>query len=231
MASGKLLILIGDECKRQGQYHTLDKEYEFEVLFGVASDTGDVLGRLTFGNAPQVRRADLRRVTRAHSRTTLSLPYPKFSSRTVNGKPLHVWTLEGRLHEIEIPTASTRVHALTLLDMKSLRGSVIAEHALQKIETIPPVTDESKRLGADFRRTDVRADWQQFAAEFPDTEFTIVRFRCVCSSGTYMRSLATHIGAELGASALAYSIHRTKIGRYVVLPFGLGFWLSTYRSD
>ncbi|MCA9363758.1 hypothetical protein KC727_00880, partial [Candidatus Kaiserbacteria bacterium] len=44
MASGKLLVLIGDECKKQEQYHTLDKEYTFEVLFGVRSDTADVLG-------------------------------------------------------------------------------------------------------------------------------------------------------------------------------------------
>ena len=47
MASGKLLILIGDECKNQKKYFGLDKEYEFEVLFGVESDTGDVLGLIS----------------------------------------------------------------------------------------------------------------------------------------------------------------------------------------
>lgn len=44
MAEGKLLVLQGDECKVQEKYHSLDKEYEFEVLFGVSSDTADVLG-------------------------------------------------------------------------------------------------------------------------------------------------------------------------------------------
>lgn len=44
MAEGVLLVLIGDECKKQTEYHHLDKEYEFEVLFGLASDSGDVLG-------------------------------------------------------------------------------------------------------------------------------------------------------------------------------------------
>jgi tRNA U55 pseudouridine synthase TruB len=44
MAGGKLLVLIGDECKRREKYDGLDKEYEFEVLLGFASDSGDVLG-------------------------------------------------------------------------------------------------------------------------------------------------------------------------------------------
>lgn len=228
MASGSLLILIGDECKQQARYHGLDKEYEFEVLFGVGSDTGDVLGRLTFGDA-RVRDTDLRRAVRSLSGTTITLPYPKFSSRTVKGTPLHVWTLEGRLNEIEIPSATTRIHALSRMHKETMRGSAIASHVLEKIETIPPVTEESKRLGADFRRDDVRADWQRFADEFSEQEFTLVRFRCVASSGTYMRSLAEHIGAMLGTSALAYSIHRTRIGRFVPLPFRFGLWLRTYR--
>ena len=46
MASGKLLILLGEECKNQTNYHGLDKEYEFSVLLGIGSDTHDVLGRL-----------------------------------------------------------------------------------------------------------------------------------------------------------------------------------------
>ena len=43
MAEGVLLVLIGEECKKQADYHNLDKEYEFEILFGVHSDSGDVL--------------------------------------------------------------------------------------------------------------------------------------------------------------------------------------------
>jgi len=47
MASGTLLILIGDECTRQTEYHALDKHYEFSVLFGLTSDSLDILGRLS----------------------------------------------------------------------------------------------------------------------------------------------------------------------------------------
>ena len=46
MASGKLLILIGEECKQKDSYLNLDKVYNFSALLGIESDTHDVLGRL-----------------------------------------------------------------------------------------------------------------------------------------------------------------------------------------
>ena len=39
MASGVLLVLAGDETKNKEKYLNLDKEYEFEILFGFATDT------------------------------------------------------------------------------------------------------------------------------------------------------------------------------------------------
>jgi len=47
MASGKLLVLLGEECKKQKSYTKLDKRYVVEVLLGFTSDTGDVLGMVS----------------------------------------------------------------------------------------------------------------------------------------------------------------------------------------
>ena len=103
MASGKLLVLIGDECKRQSEYHGLDKEYEFSVLFGISSDTADVLGRLrTLSLVPTVSSEQLAEVAEDLV-GDIELPYPHFSSKTVEGKPLHTWTMEGRLEETKFP--------------------------------------------------------------------------------------------------------------------------------
>lgn len=228
MASGKLLVLIGDECKKQSEYHGLDKEYVVDILFGVRSDTGDVLGLIeSEAHAPQVGEADLRRML-----TTLSgpinLPYPKFSSKTVKGKPLHTWTLENRLDEIKIPKQTASIHTLTLNAIQTKTASTIAHEVLQKIDTIPPVTDASKAIGNDFRRTDIRPLWKAFAERHKDEQFTIATITCVASSGAYMRSLAEEIGCKLGHHALAYHIHRSKIGKYQPLPFGFGFWLKQF---
>ncbi|MCA9366607.1 hypothetical protein KC722_03445 [Candidatus Kaiserbacteria bacterium] len=228
MASGTLLVLIGDECKRQEHYHQLDKAYEFEVLFGTRSDTGDVLGLLTWERPLEVTKETLDIAT-TDLTGKLELPYPLFSSKTVGGKPLHTWTLEGRLDEIEIPIARTTLHRLTCTNLRSVVGRDVYEHVNQKIDTIPEVTDERKQLGADFRRKEVHLNWDTWLEYHKNTDIQIATFSAICSSGTYMRSLAEEIGRRVGVSSLAYSIHRSRIGQYQPLPLVGGFWKKRFK--
>jgi len=231
MASGKLLILIGDECKKQKTYHDLDKRYEFSVLCGVSSDTADILGRLTFSAVPPT--IDHERIHHVIKTMvgTIQLPYPVFSAKTVKGKPLHMWTLENRLSEIIIPLQTSTIFSLKLIRTETKSRLTIYEEALAKINLIPPVTEERKALGNDFRRQDVRADWQHFrdAGHITD-RYTILHFSCIASSGTYMRSLAEEFGRRLDPKSplptLAYHIYRTHIGRYQKIMGGVGFWLK-----
>lgn len=230
MASGKLLVLIGDECKVQEKYHHLDKEYEFSVLFGVSSDTADVLGRLTIAlKAPSVSKSQLSlKVKKLVG--SVNLPYPHFSSKTVQGKPLHVWTLEGRLNEIKIPTKESTIYKLGLKKFETKTRQEIYSEVSTKIESIKPVTEESKALGNDFRRVDVRKDWKLFLGSGKPTDtFFIATFTCTASSGTYMRTLAEVIAKQCNTTSLAYHIKRTKIGQYKNLPFNLGFWKKIYK--
>ncbi|MCB9810796.1 hypothetical protein H6777_01480 [Candidatus Nomurabacteria bacterium] len=154
MASGQLLILIGEECKNQTAYHDLDKEYEFEILFGAASDSGDVLGMIEEGGKKNIESEKITETLKSLV-GQIELPYPIFSSKTVKGKPLHTWTMEGRLNEIEIPTRKSEIYELELLETRELSREEVAKIAMEKIETIPPVTDLRKALGNDFRRPEV----------------------------------------------------------------------------
>lgn len=227
MASGKLLVLIGDECRRQEGYHGLDKAYEFRVLFGVKTDTADVLGRIQKMDTPNISSAQISEAAR-NLIGAVELPYPHFSSKTVKGKPLHVWTLEGRLNEITIPTKASTIYKLSVTDVCEVTGQEIYDRVSHKIETIAPVTDERKALGNDFRRVDVRADWKHFVETHQAATFTIATFTCVASSGTYMRTLAEVIAEKCGTVGLAYSIHRTVIGRYTKIPLMGGMWTKRF---
>ncbi len=229
MASGKLLVLIGDECKVQEQYHHLDKEYEFSVLFGVSSDTADVLGRLMLAlKVPKILKSTLA-INIKKLVGPVNLPYPHFSSKTVQGKPLHVWTLEGRLNEIKIPTKESTIYKLSLTKFETKTRQEIYDEVAQKIESIKPVTEESKALGNDFRRVDVRKDWKLFLVTGKPTDtFTIATFTCIASSGTYMRTLAEIIAKCNNTTGLAYHIKRTKIGNYQPLPIFGGFWKKSF---
>jgi tRNA pseudouridine(55) synthase len=220
MASGKLIVLIGEECKHQTDYHGLDKEYEFSVLFGISSDTQDVLGRLQTADPiystvnSTISGEDLTEIANGLI-GDITFPYPLFSAKTVQGKPLHMWTLEGRLSEIEIPTRTSTIYELEFIKIETKPRQEVVAIALQKINSIPEVTDPRKALGADFRRKEVRADWQDVATDYAlPTEYAIAHFRCIASSGAYMRTLATIIAEKCSTTGLAHHIHRTKIGRY-----------------
>ncbi len=52
--------------------------------------------------------------------------------------------------------------------------------------------------------------------EITHIEGAIVHFRVVCSTGTYIRSLANDFGAALGCGAYLSSLRRTKIGNFSV---------------
>lgn len=230
MASGTLLLLLGDECKKQSAYHDLDKTYEFSVLFGVGSDTGDVLGRLEHRSPPQVTTTQLRTACRA-LRGPIALPYPHFSSKTVQGKPLHTWTLEGRLDEIEIPIRRSTVYDLRPLgDLQEYTGVELYERACARIAQLPTVTAPRKALGEDFRRADVLSDWAAFRDTHGTDRYTVAQFTCTASSGTYMRSLAEEIASACNTIGLAHHIHRTTIGHFRSLYGRFGYWTTQYRS-
>ena len=228
LASGKLLVLIGDECKQQAEYHYLDKRYEIEVVFGLGSDTGDVMGLLSPANAPlNVTDATLR-ATLTTLTGTIELPYPVFSAKTVRGKPLHTWAMEGRLNEITIPTKSSTIYTLKLTSLTFLTTQELHDQALAKINSIPPVTESRKALGNDFRRNDIRQSWHKWLQTHSDHSFPVATITCTASSGTYMRTLANTIASWHDTKGLALSIHRTHIGHYQPLPFIDGFWRTKF---
>lgn len=227
MASGKLLVLIGDECKNQKAYHALDKTYEVEILIGAKSDSGDVLGLIESYNTPTFSEHQVLKAIKG-MQGKFTAPYPKFSSKTVAGKPLFLWTLEGKLDEVTIPKQNGCIYHIRIDKVRNISGKDVAEEARKKIRSLPEVVEESKALGADFRRTDVEATWNKFLEQNAEREFTLIKITCTCSSGTYMRSIAEVIGERLGTCALAYSIHRTEIGKQFWLPFGLSFWHRKY---
>lgn len=223
MASGKLLVLLGEECRRQEKYTKLDKEYDIEVLLDFASDTGDVLGIPEYSSKetrvnPEVLRSVLRKEEGAHMRK-----YPAFSSKTVAGKSLFLYMLEGTIGEIEIPEHVERIHRIRELGVETVGSSELEQRIGGLLSRVPRSEDASKALGADFRQDEIRDRWRTLFEQVPAREFLVLRLRVACASGTYMRSLAGRIGEALGTKGLALSIHRRKIGTY-----WLSAWLRTY---
>ncbi|HEX2792650.1 MAG TPA: hypothetical protein VHO23_02960 [Candidatus Paceibacterota bacterium] len=229
MASGKLLVLLGDECRRQKDYHGLDKEYAIEVVLDLATDTGDALGiPRAAGNDTEMDRKKLagalKRLLGTHA-----VPYPAYSSKTVNGKPLFQYALEGSLNTIEIPVHDETIYAMRVSEVRTMAAPKLAERIDTLVAQAPRADEPAKALGADFRQDAIGSAWKELfaSASLPDRSFTVVSLRVTCASGTYMRTLACRIAAGLGTSGFALSIHRTRIGRHLRLG-PLGLWTKEY---
>lgn len=226
MASGKLLVLFGDECKRQKKYTGLDKEYEIEILLDVGSDTGDVLGLTEYANIESSPSLELIKNSISKELGLHEVEYPKFSSKTVDGRPLFLHTLEGSIDAIKIPMHKENYYKIKILNVYQISSENLARRIKTSLDLTPSTNQESKRIGENFRIDVVRAGWKMLFKNTADRNYTVLRLKITCGSGAYMRTLVNRIGKSLGTKALALSIKRTKIGKFMPLWRGQGIWIK-----
>ncbi len=228
MASGKLLILSGEECKKRKKYDNLDKEYEFEILLGVKSDTGDVLGLVCNCSADSKKDTSIEEAHEA-GQSFLGkhrIPYPVFSSKVFKGKPLFWHALQKSMKKEDIPYTSIKIKKITFLESYFLDASQLERRIIDKINLLK-ISAKKSRPENDFRKDEVIKNWQTFFLK-ERAEFQILKFGVVVGTGTYIRSLAPMIAEKLKSCGLAFSIHRTKIGRYRKVGKNFGFWSSNF---
>jgi tRNA pseudouridine55 synthase len=111
MAEGLVLLLVGTYCKRKDEFLGLDKAYTFEVLFGVATDSYDMLGLITDTKEILPTEEEIQKaISEIKNKTIFS--YPPFSSKPVDGVPLFTHAKEGALPEIlpEIKTLERMIY-------------------------------------------------------------------------------------------------------------------------
>ncbi len=76
-----------------------------------------------------------------------------------------------------------------------------------------------KHARAGIKEADLEIKWREIDVyQFEITEITIpeVKFKIVCSKGTYIRSIVRDFGQKLNSGAYLNSLIRTKIGEYSV---------------
>ena len=200
-----LLLLVGEECKKKDEYLNLPKEYEVEVLFGFATDTYDVLGKIT-KSKEKVEREVIERtqVIFPEFIGKIKQSYPSYSSRPVNGKPLFMWAREERLDEIEIPIHNVLIENIEIVGHKEISGKDLLEEIKEKIS----------KVKGDFRQEEILKIWEKEMKGKEEEKYFVIKLRISCGSGAYMRSIANDIGEKLGTHALALKIVRTKVGEY-----------------
>jgi tRNA pseudouridine55 synthase len=205
LAHGVLLLMVGEATKERERFLHLEKEYVFEVLFGVETDTYDLLGLLT--SKKQNESIIVNEKVNAFVKSRLGKKkqsYPPYSSMTVNGKPLFWWARNGKLSEIMVPEREITIKEFTVLGFNEVSKKALEEKVLNDISLIK----------GDFRQQEISLDWQTFFESTKLESFQTAKFRVSCSSGTYVRGLAHEMGKKLGCGAVTLDILRTRVGDF-----------------
>jgi tRNA pseudouridine55 synthase len=115
-------------------------------------------------------------------------------------------------------------HEMTNVTLDAVRS--VAARFVGEIDQIPPMVSALKvegrrlhalaRAGVEIERAPRRVVVHQLSIE-PTLDATIYRMRAVCSSGTYVRSLAADLGRALGGGAHLRSLRRTAVGSFDVV--------------
>ena len=208
MASGLLVVLAGDECKKKEKYLVLPKEYEFEILFGFATDTHDILGKVKKCARQDLAQKDLKKSIKNNLKNftgKFMQKYPAYSSKTVKGKQLFAYARAGE--KIKLPEHEVSVASLKLGKIKKINSKKLLENIEKRIA----------KVQGDFRQKEILKIWRKMLnTRCLTNKFFIASFKIKCSSGTYVRSISHSLGERIGIPALAYSIKRTKVGKYII---------------
>ncbi|MDE1875022.1 MAG: hypothetical protein KGI79_02395 [Patescibacteria group bacterium] len=218
MAEGVLVVLVGEANKDREAYTGLDKDYEFEFILGVETDTFDVLGKIMAMKADAPAGAPAGATPSAEVAVKSALAkylgtfeqrYPSFSSKVVDGTPLFELARRGDLSEKDIPTHKVTVSAIELVSTRTVAKDVFVEMIHKDISAVR----------GDFRQKDILSLWNKYlsgeAHGVPmPAAFVLYKARVSCGSGFYVRQLVSDLGHDLGTGAVTVSILRTRVGKY-----------------
>lgn len=205
MAEGLLLVLSGSKNREREAYTGLDKDYEFEFILGVATDTFDVLGKVTSaGDASKVTEEQVKKALAKYS-GKFDQKYPPYSSKVLNGVPLFELARQGKLSDRDIPSHQVSVDAMSLVSSRVASKDDLVESVFSAISAVV----------GDFRQKDILNAWNVYFASAP-ARFVIYKARVSCGSGFYVRQLVADLGKDLGTGAVTVSILRTRVGEYKI---------------
>lgn len=111
-ATGLMIIVVGEYCKRAGEFSKLDKSYEATLRLGATSTTGDPEGEIAPMSDRQPSEKELRNALEPFRGTITQTP-PSYSAIKIDGVRAYKLAREGKA--VEMPTRQVAIHELELL--------------------------------------------------------------------------------------------------------------------
>ena len=201
MAEGQLILLVGDECKNKEKYLKLDKEYDFEVLWGFSTDTHDILGLIDSSSdfsKNYLPNSNLIKESLKSFTGKIEQEYPLYSSKIIanNLEKLNKKIIQDSFK----PRQLIEIYSLEFLGNYFLDKDELKENIFKRISLLSSNNN--------FRQKVILDKWLEVLNQISHDKFYISKHKTKCSSGAYVRKLSYDLGVKLGFPTLAFGIKR-----------------------
>jgi tRNA pseudouridine55 synthase len=110
-ATGLMIIVVGEYCKRASEFSKLDKSYQAVIQLGQTSSTGDPEGEITPVDDRQPTEPDIETALQAFRGSIIQTP-PAFSAIKINGQRAYKLAREGKT--VEMPSREIAIYQLEI---------------------------------------------------------------------------------------------------------------------
>jgi tRNA pseudouridine55 synthase len=201
LATGVLPIAVGEATKLAGRMLDSDKIYEFDIRFGVETDTLDLEGQVIAESEVRPSQAEVQAIL-PHFTGPIDQVPPAYSALKVDGE--RAYDLARKGEEVTLASRAVTIHALDILPGTG-RGTAAEGGGGGG----PP---RSVSLGDSPLHHAAHGPPPRTGEEIVE-EITLTAH---VSKGTYIRSLARDIAHALGTVGHVTMLRRTKAGPFTL---------------
>lgn len=229
MAEGVLIILSGDDRYKKQDLGDVQKTYQFEILWGIKTDSQDLLGLIT--EQKYNEESSIEKVYSKKEKKSIEFldnylskyvgkinqKLPRFSAKRVKGKSAFDLAKSGA--EMEDYFRAVEIFEAKVLSLNTISKEELKDTIIKKINNVE----------GNFRQEEVLAGWDEFFASLDkdnnsnsglennsQDNFYISKCEIIASRRTYIRALVRDLSDDLNIPATTFSIVRTKNGKYSI---------------
>ena len=217
LATGVLLVCIGNACKRAQELQDHDKEYIARIRFGATTPSYDLEKEVD-------RTFPFEHITAEAVRAALPAflgeqeqVAPLFSAKSVDG--VRAYELARKLYR------SGQTSAIDAAALETLHRSRIVISELELLDFFPGGTEVERSETESPRTLSLSPSSRINVADTSALGLPEAVIRIACSKGTYIRAFARDLGEALGSGAHLSGLIRSRSG-----SFGLSASLSVDQA-
>lgn len=204
MAEGVIIILLGENRHNKYDFAKWKKTYEFEVIFGIETDTYDGLGLITQIEKKHKKIGKKELVdTLLDFKGKYTQTVPAYSTIKIKGRSMHWYARNKKLDKVKLPTRSGEIFDIRLISLDEVSRETILDDVVGRV----------KKIEGDFRQDEIVKRWKNLMGS-AQALFQIAKVYVEISKGLYVRSLSQDIAKKLGTVGFVYKLARISNGKY-----------------